>query len=233
MATAQAYYDNRSVVDIAREDERSRNIKRAQAEQQRKQKEEIHMQQIAQGVNTSRQNIPQNQAKTQAQQKHRMRKVQQFAHENINDTELHNIADNVADTFSSSKAMLPIKISKLAYDSRAALTDYKSKWWVLAFTLAFIKDGFFDFAVLPGYALSIYFFIFLFGGGFVKKYLKKKIAIFIILFLVGFIPGLNVIIPETLFMVFLRWYGSQKAAEKGADNLKIIKKKYSEYDNES
>jgi len=75
MAVAQAYHDNRSVADVARDKEYSRNIRRAQAAQQRKQKETTHLQQISQNVSASRQNIFQNQPKTQAQQKHALKKA--------------------------------------------------------------------------------------------------------------------------------------------------------------
>jgi len=76
MATAQAYYDNRSVAEVAREDEYSRNIKRAQATQQKKQKERVHMQQVSQNINTSKQNISQAEPQTDAQKKQALKKQQ-------------------------------------------------------------------------------------------------------------------------------------------------------------
>jgi len=76
MATAQRYYDNRSVADITREDEYSRNLKDARISSQKKQKEDAHMQQISQNTNVSKQNMPKTEAKTEAQKKQALKTQQ-------------------------------------------------------------------------------------------------------------------------------------------------------------
>lgn len=227
MATAQTqnYYDQQGVGRDAREREHSRSLKRAQQQSQ-------YEKNLAGDLKNRQQaSYP----RTDAQKKQELRQRQQrFSQKFIKDPELQDISDDVTDVFTSSPTMLPVNITKIAFDSRQALTDWISKWWVVAFYLAALKDAIIDPTVITGpligWPLQIYFFIFLFGGGFVRKRLKKTIAKMLILFIIGFIPIVNIIIPETLLAVFLRWDSSKKAAEKGNNNLKRIKEAYSEFD---
>ena len=75
MVVAYSYDNNRRVADIARDDERLRNIKRAQIAQQRKQKEELYMQKLSKNVNVSKQNISKNRSQTDAQQRQKLKKA--------------------------------------------------------------------------------------------------------------------------------------------------------------
>ncbi len=75
MVAAHLYKDDRSIADIARDDERLRNIKRARIAQQKKQKEELYMQKLSKNVNVSKQNISKNRPQTDAQQKQKLKKA--------------------------------------------------------------------------------------------------------------------------------------------------------------
>ena len=75
MVAAYLYKDDRSIADIARDDERLRNIKRARIAQQKKQKEELYMQKLSKNVNISKQNISKNRPQTDAQQKQKFKKA--------------------------------------------------------------------------------------------------------------------------------------------------------------
>ncbi len=209
-----------TVEELARQREqrlRLREMRIAQNSDQETQKR-AYTQKIAQGVQASQHEVP----KSETQKKQEIKQIQRQISKKIKDQELQAIADDVTDVFLSSKIAMPVQVAKIAIDSRAALKDYHSKWWLVATVLAIVKDTIGDLSIFFGLMLSLYFLIFLMGGGFVKKYLKKKILILVILIIISFIPIVNIIIPETLIAVFVRWDGSRKAAAKARNNLNKI-----------
>lgn len=214
------YNSGISAQELARQRAQRLKLQEMRVMQQRDQEmqKQAYTKQMAQGVQASHHDMP----KSEAQKKQEIKHIQRQISKKIQNQELQNIADDVTDVFLSSKMAMPVQVAKIAIDSRAALKDYHSKWWLVATVLAIVKDTIGDLSVFFGLMLSLYFLIFLMGGGFVKKYLKKKILILVILMIISFIPIVNIIVPETLIAVFVRWDGSRKAAEKGKNNLKII-----------
>ncbi len=173
-----------------------------------------------------------------SQKKNNIRLIQKDLHGEIQDDELHQITDDVSDVFTSSKIMLPVKIAQLAVHSRAALKDYTSKWWIVAFAFAIFKDLALDPTIHQIPALgwfvaccfTIGFIIFLFGGGFFRKLGKKMIAKIIFSIIIDMIPFVNILFPGTTIAVLVRWDGSKKDAKKAEQNVKRIREKYAEYD---
>jgi Fe2+ transport system protein B len=88
-----------------------------------------------------------------------------------------------------------------------------NKKFALALLLAILKDTAGDATVVGGYLIDIYFFIFFFGKG-ASAFLKKDKWPITIAFIIGLIPVLSALVPETIFAVIVRWFTAHRSNKK-------------------
>jgi hypothetical protein len=233
MAIAQTYNQRISAPDVARQAEYRRNLNMRRVAQQRDQQEQrdAYTQKIGEELRQSQRPVSQ----SDAQKKQEVRDFQQKIKEVTNDRETHTMSDDLLRIAESSGASKAVNVAKMALHAREALHDYSSKWWGLAFFLALIKDSFIDpSAIIPplgmilkpmvGWPMTIFFFIFLWGGGYIRKRLGQRFYRYVILFLImSFFPFVNILMPETVIAVFVRWRISKKEADKAKRVEKNIK----------
>lgn len=149
------------------------------------------------------------------------------------DQEAHRIIDDATDVFTGSKMAMPVNVIKAAVHAREALHDYGSKWWIVGFAIAAFKDTVGDISYFFGLMAQVFLLIFLFGGGFLRKQIGKQVLKRLIIpILIGLIPGLNVIIPDAILQVFIRWNISRKESHKAKARLEKIERYSEEYDEE-
>ena len=208
MAVAQVYHNNRNVADVARDKEYSRNIKRAQATQQRKQKEAAHLQQISQNVSVSRQNMSQSQPKTQAQQKHALKKA--------------SIKNTLNNRGKKKRILKQIKKRQKVIDK------HKSVHWMLLWTASAMSffGGFFT-EFLIGYLFTIPAAIYiavklwgLFSG--VEK--RENRAVALSANIIKLIPFLS-LLPAQIIYVYVSQKRSKHKINENKKKIKRLKKR--------
>lgn len=128
----------------------------------------------------------------------------------------------------SSKVTMPAHVVRAAVHARAALKDFRSKWWIVGFAVAFFKDTLGDITWILGVLAQVFLIIFLFGGGFFRKYLKRYLWKYFFVMIIGFIPVLNIVIPDAVIAVFVRWNDSRKEYYKAKKTLENINATYGE-----
>jgi hypothetical protein len=207
-----------------------RNLQMARIEREKKigHEKTAHNQKIAQSVSRERfqgYNAVKNDKKSESEQerKNDIRSNQRGVRKVTNDREIHIIVDDITDIATSSKTMMPMNVIKAAIHAREALHDYKSKLWIVGFTVAFFKDTIGDISYFLGIMAQIYLVIFLFGGGFLKKQAGKLVLKRVIIpIIIGFIPVLNIIVPDAIIQVYVRWHISKKEYKKAEAYNKAI-----------
>lgn len=210
MATKQVYYDNMGVVNIAREEERLRNIKRAQAIQQRKQKEEVYMQQVSQNVNISRQNILQSQPRTEVQQKHALKSQRK----------------RYAQTVKASKKTSKRK-KALAKIYAKDIKRYKNTPWMLMYTasgvnvLGGLLTGLFGIGYIFTVPATLFIDVMVWKA-FSKKNRVEIRAELVVLTVIKFIPIVGMV-PASVRLVYV----AKKKAKKNMERSKMKIKKIS------
>ncbi|MFA5987010.1 MAG: hypothetical protein WC819_06730 [Parcubacteria group bacterium] len=241
MAIAQTYNQRISAPDVARQAEYRRNLTMRRVAQQRDQQEQrdAYTQKMGEDLRQSQRPASQ----SDAQKKQEVRDFQQKIKEVTNDREIYTMSDDLLRIAESEGSMskMAVNVAKMAVHAREALHDYTSKWWGLAFFLALIKDGLIDpSTIIPplgmvlkpmvGWPMTLFFFIFLWGGGYIRKRLGQRFYRYAILFLImSFFPFVNIFMPETVIAVFVRWRISKKEADKAKGVVKNIKE-IQEYD---
>lgn len=210
MATKQVYYDNMGIVNIAREEERLRNIKRAQAMQLRKQKEEVYMQQVSQNVNISRQNILQSQPRTEVQQKHALKSQRK----------------RYAQTVKASKKTSKRK-KALAKIYAKDIKRYENTPWMLMYTAsgANVLGGLLTELFGIGYIFTVPATLFIdvmVWKAFSKKNRVEIRAELVVLTVIKFIPIVGMV-PASVRLVYV----AKKKAKKNMERSKMKIKKIS------
>ncbi len=205
MATVRVY-NNEGMINVARENERSRNIKRVQSVQQRKQYKDEYTQKIAQNINVSRQNI-QIQPDTQAQQRHVFKKQQERSAQ----------IKKARKKTNKRKKILAKKYQKV-------IKRYKNTPWVLMYTAAAASflGGFFT-EFLIGYLFTIPASIFIaiyIRRAFSKKERREMSALIITATTIKNIPIISML-PASIFEVYV---AQTKAREKMIKSKKKLKK---------
>jgi len=204
------YYDNMGVVNIAREEERLRNIKRAQAIQQRKQKEEVYMQQVSQNVNISRQNILQSQPRTEVQQKHALKSQRK----------------RYAQTVKASKKTSKRK-KALAKIYAKDIKRYENTPWMLMYTasgvnvLGGLLTGLFGIGYIFTVPATLFIDVMVWKA-FSKKNRVEIRAELVVLTVIKFIPIVGMV-PASVRLVYV----AKKKAKKNMERSKMKIKKIS------